>query len=1806
MTDRPTLLSTSDTRLLHWRSAVVGCALLLGFTAHAQVTIFSENMGTPSGTTAIATHDTNNGFQNSAAFTFTGTGDVRTSTASSGYAGASGGGNVFLTTADPDRFFQIDGIVTTGYTNISLSFGAYKNILASDLTELVVEYSTNGTSWSPLTFPAQPTGSGTANWRLITITGGTIPASATLSLRWTNTAASNQPRLDDIVLSGFAGAPCGITLGTAFTACDANTVGVDSYTLSIPYNGLDATTSVVNNSLSGTVGGDDPASVSNGTIVVSGITEGDAYSVTFTAPCNTLTVSGPSPTCAPACGIVFGTASAVCNSITAGPGDTYDVSIPYTGVEAGVTVVNNGLSGTIGGDDPAVTTNGTIVISGINESDAYSVTLSAPCAAQVASGSAPICDPLPLAAWDFNGEGNPGVATSTADIYNADLDASNLLTRGATAAASSAANSFRTTGFQNNGIATTNTDYFQATLSANAGFLLSLSSIDAILAGTTTFAASPGVSNQFAYSLDGTNFTLIGSPTVTIGSPATLQVDLSTVPALQNVSAGTTVTLRYYASGQTTTGGWGFSSATPGAYGLAIDGSLTPVGSCSLTLGTPTTSCDATTMGIDTYTLSIPYSGGQAGVSVVNNGSSGVIGGDDPSLVTDGTITISGITEGTSYDVGFTTPCELLSVTGGSPTCEPPCTLSFGTAVATCNTVTIGSSDTYDVSIPYTGSQAGVTVINGGLSGTVGGDDPAVVSNGTIVISGINETDGYSVSLSAPCGAVVSSGSAPGCTPLPIAAWDFTGENNLATSTADLYNANLDAAPLMTRGGGAGPSSGANSFRTTGFQNNGIATTNSDYFEVTLSSVSGQSVSLSSIDAIFNGTSSFAASPGVTSQFAYSLDGANFTLIGSPIVTIGQPATLPQVDLTGIAALQNVGPSTTITLRYYASGQTTTGGWGFNSPSSGIYGLAIGGSFAPVVGCDIILGAATATCNGVTPGDADTYDVSIPYTGSQAGISVVNNGASGTVAGDDPATTPNGTILITGISETDGYAISLSGDCSIEVVSGSAPSCDPLPTLVVNEVDYDQPSTDTQEFIELKNVGAFPVSLDGLELLMINGSGDAQYLAVALSNVTLAAGDYYVVGSASVPNVDQTAFTSNSLQNGNPDGIILRTTGGIIIDQMSYGGSMSTTEGTGTTTDLGGVAGVSISRVPDGNDTDDNSLDFIRGCATPGVANTQSDADEDGTPDCLDLCPGGPEPGSPCDDGLTSTADDVIQANCLCAGTPVDCEGTPGGGAVPGTPCDDFNPGTIDDVYQLDCTCAGVIVDCLGIPGGPNLPGAPCNDFDPSTNDETWQANCSCVGTPCSQNVVLDLRSDVNSDQISWEILYQNDGTVVCSGGSYITGITDPIVEACCLPIGCFRLRVNDSGGDGFVTGGYQLRESGAQGRRIIDNSGNFTSGSTSALAATYENGAFCVPIGDDKLIFSSCDRLDWVNNKFIVASANAAVSAQFGITNTTSGYEFWFFDPNGTYSYRRFRSHATSDGFGTGATRACHFKVNGWTNSIATPHLPANVLLNVRVRGRVAGTNLPFGQACLFRLDPVLAACPRVKLQDDPSNPSDFSCGVLRNFGGASNPNNRITANPPQPVPAVASSAVRYQFRFRIPGENVCIVRPPQTSARHVLNWTNGTPLECSRTYDVDVRVSLDGGATWCFGPATADEAAACSDPEAWGKVCTVSINPCAEVNGGANSMTLTSEVGFTMYPNPNRGQQLFLNLSGVDSSVNNVNVDIFDMTGKRVVARTLAVYDGYVNTSMELGANVSGGLYLVTVTAGAKTYTERLIVQP
>ena len=205
-------------------------------------------------------------------------------------------------------------------------------------------------------------------------------------------------------------------------------------------------------------------------------------------------------------------------------------------------------------------------------------------------GAAQVQAQTRILAWDFTGESNN--VSSIADIVDSSLDSTNTLIRGPGAAASSAGNSFRTTGFQNNGISTTNTDYFQFSLSARNGKTLSLNSISARFGGTASFVtnnSNAGAANQFAFSTNGSTWTLIGSPTVVTGSNNanwTMTVALSNIVTLQNLPSDTTAILRFYASGQTTTGGYGFISSSNGVYGLDVAGTLTDLALPSITLST--------------------------------------------------------------------------------------------------------------------------------------------------------------------------------------------------------------------------------------------------------------------------------------------------------------------------------------------------------------------------------------------------------------------------------------------------------------------------------------------------------------------------------------------------------------------------------------------------------------------------------------------------------------------------------------------------------------------------------------------------------------------------------------------------------------------------------------------------------------------------------------------------------------------------------------------------------------------------------------------------------------------------------------------------------------------------------------------------------------------------------------------------------------------------------------------------------------------------------------------------------------------
>jgi uncharacterized protein len=96
--------------------------------------------------------------------------------------------------------------------------------------------------------------------------------------------------------------------------------------------------------------------------------------------------------------------------------------------------------------------------------------------------------------------------------------------------------------------------------------------------------------------------------------------------------------------------------------------------------------------------------------------------------------------------------------------------------------------------------------------------------------------------------------------------------------------------------------------------------------------------------------------------------------------------------------------------------------------------------------------------------------------------------------------------------------------------------------IVINEIDSDTvntPATDFAEFIELYSTTGTTTSLAGYTLVLFNGgngdaSADVSYKSIDLDAFSTNASGYFVFGTTSVPQANNTTFlgAGNTLQNG--------------------------------------------------------------------------------------------------------------------------------------------------------------------------------------------------------------------------------------------------------------------------------------------------------------------------------------------------------------------------------------------------------------------------------------------------------------------------------------------------------------------------------------------------------------------------------------------------------------------------------------------------------------------------------------------------
>lgn len=118
----------------------------------------------------------------------------------------------------------------------------------------------------------------------------------------------------------------------------------------------------------------------------------------------------------------------------------------------------------------------------------------------------------------------------------------------------------------------------------------------------------------------------------------------------------------------------------------------------------------------------------------------------------------------------------------------------------------------------------------------------------------------------------------------------------------------------------------------------------------------------------------------------------------------------------------------------------------------------------------------------------------------------------------------------------------------------------PAATIFINEIDYDQPGTDTEEFVEI--AGSAGANLNGHVLEFVNGAGNVVYKTIFLPNYTFpdftnTGWGFYVIGRPTIVPPPQDDFGANdSVQNGAPDGIRLLDPAFNVLHYVSYEGAM--------------------------------------------------------------------------------------------------------------------------------------------------------------------------------------------------------------------------------------------------------------------------------------------------------------------------------------------------------------------------------------------------------------------------------------------------------------------------------------------------------------------------------------------------------------------------------------------------------------------------------------------------------------------------
>ena len=979
--------------------------------------LYYENIGnTPvSGNTNIAGWDgwLKQGQPTATYTSSTSTVNIRITGVSGGYDEASAGNNVFFGAGVPNSF-TISGLNTAGATDLVLKFGVSNNVTTNLDTDLFkVEQSTDGNTWTPIAYTA--VNASTGSWKVGTSGTGQIPASATLSLRFTCEVASTY-RLDDIKILGEGGGTTTPTLEVApsslsfVAAGEAKTFAITSntdWTVTVPSADTWCQVSPASGNNNGNVnvtttanGGTTARSttitisgtgVANKTVTVSQAATGGGSATNLLLNPSFEDFDGEVPdhwihyTATPvkittgahdganAIKITGDGATGNLQQTIAGiePGATYEVSFWYkdntkgASSSQGFRIWSNFVNGS-GGNITPPTGDGL-------QPDAFE-----PVGSTWTKYTISVTAPTEAASFLFRVRATNG---QTAIIDNGSFVKTSGGTPTPMLTVSPSSLSFVATGEAKTFAITSNTDWTVTVPGADTWCQVSPGSGNNNGNVSVTTTANSGAARNTTITISGTG---VADKTVTVSQAATsggssdilAEWDFSLGSSSSHTVSGGTYTSTdgsNSALSTTATGAFNYvTAASPANNYVVVNGGWEAVDRywhmeipvTSYTGGDVEISFYAQSSGTGPRDFAVEWSANGSSWSTATAAEEYTLGSS--SAAKSITITTSGLTNklylrlrvnsitnvngtgniatgGTSRITGKLT----VEKAAGTPTptlTVSPSSLSFVAAgepktfAITSNTawtVTVPGADTWCQVSPGTGSN------NGNITVTTTTNTGAA-RNTTITVSGTGVTN-QTVTVSQD--AAASGGGNY------TAAWNMTGIPNWGDSpmtvssntSTDVTIGGLTKVGFTTSG-----SPGANNWGGVDFSGNLEANrVSAPVKSATFTMSSTKKLSVTELKAIIRLT----ATGPINTSIQYSFDGTNFT--EADVIAFAKPSStttfpIQTIDLSGIAALQNITAGTTVTIRivpYFPSGATASAGnWYLNSANATTDALIVSGT----------------------------------------------------------------------------------------------------------------------------------------------------------------------------------------------------------------------------------------------------------------------------------------------------------------------------------------------------------------------------------------------------------------------------------------------------------------------------------------------------------------------------------------------------------------------------------------------------------------------------------------------------------------------------------------------------------------------------------------------------------------------------------------------------------------------------------------------------------------------------------------------